>query len=162
MVMEISSVHVEKPKGLNIVIGQSHFIKTAEDIYEAVVNAVPAAKFGVAFCEASTRCLVRVEGNDEQMKKVASMNALNISAGHSFFIAIKDAYPINILRALRDVPEVCNIICASANEVDVIIAQNERGRGILGVIDGEKPRGVEDESALRERREFLRKIGYKK
>ena len=160
--MELHSVRIEKPEGLNIVIGQSHFIKTAEDVYEAIVNAVPGAKFGVAFCEASTRCLVRVEGNDEQMKKVASTNAMNLSAGHSFFIALKDAYPINILRALREVPEVCNIICASANEVDVIIAQNERGRGILGVIDGERPRGVEDEAALKERREFLRKLGYKK
>jgi adenosine/AMP kinase len=159
--MELESVRMEKPEGLNIVIGQSHFIKTAEDIYEAVVNAVPQAKFGVAFCEASSKCLVRVEGNDEQMKKIAAKNALALSAGHTFFIALKDAYPINILRALRDVPEVCHIICASANEVDVIIAQNERGRGIIGVIDGEKSKGLETDADVKERREFLRKIGYK-
>src|SRR5512136_169196 len=119
----------------------SHFIKTAEDIYEAVVNTVPQAKFGVAFCEASSKCLVRVEGNDEKMKGIASNNALRIGAGHSFIIAMKDAYPINILRALREVPEVCHIICATANDVDVIVARNRTGRGIVGVIDGEKPRG---------------------
>jgi hypothetical protein len=160
--MELSSVRIEKPEGLNIVIGQSHFIKTAEDIYEAVVNAVPQAKFGVAFCEASTKCLVRVEGNDEEMKKIAGKNAMALSAGHTFFIALKDAYPVNILRAISNVPEVCHIICATANEVDVIIASNERGRGVLGVIDGEKSRGIETESDVKERREFLRKIGYKK
>ena len=160
--MELETVKIEKPEGLNIVLGQTHFIKSAEDIYEAVVNTVPQAKFGVAFCEASSRCLVRVEGNDEKMEEIASKNAMRIGAGHSFIIALKDAYPINILRALREVPEVCHIICATANDVDVIIAQNERGRGILGVIDGEKPKGIEDEEALKERREFLRKIGYKK
>jgi adenosine/AMP kinase len=160
--MELSSVRMEKPEGLNIVIGQSHFIKTAEDIYEAVVNAVPSAKFGVAFCEASSKCLVRVEGNDEEMKRIAARNALALSAGHTFFIALKDAYPVNILRAVGNVPEVCHIICATANEVDVIVAQNERGRGILGVIDGEKSRGLETDADVKERREFLRKIGYKK
>jgi len=160
--MELETVRIDKPEGLNIVLGQSHFIKSAEDIYEAIVNAVPQAKFGVAFCEASTKCLVRVEGNDDQMKDIASKNALRIGAGHSFLIAMKDAYPINILRALRDVPEVCHIICASANDVDVIIARNERGRGILGVIDGEKPRGIETEADVAERRQFLRKMGYKK
>jgi uncharacterized protein len=160
--MEISSVRIEKPECQNIVIGQSHFIKTAEDIYEAVVNAVPSAKFGVAFCEASTKCLVRVEGNDDEMKAVASKNALRIGAGHSFIIALKDAYPVNILRAIGNVPEVCHVICATANEVDVIVASNERGRGILGVIDGEKPRGIETDADVKERRDFLRKIGYKK
>ena len=160
--MELRSVRIERPEGLNIVIGQSHFIKTAEDIYEAVVNTVPGAKFGVAFCEASSKCLVRVEGNDEEMKKVASKNAAKVAAGHTFFIALKDAYPINILRALRDVPEVCTIFCATANEVEVIIAENERGRGIMGVIDGERPKGIETDKDVKERREFLRKIGYKK
>jgi len=160
--MELKSVHIEKPEGLNIVIGQSHFVKTAEDIYEAVVNTVPGAKFAVAFCEASTKCLIRVEGNDDEMKKIATKNAQLLGAGHSFFIALKDAYPINILRALRDVPEVCTIFCASANEVDVIISENERGRGIMGVIDGERPKGVEGEKEVKERREFLRKIGYKR
>jgi len=155
-------LRIEKPEGLNIVIGQSHFIKTAEDIYEAVVNAVPQAKFGVAFCEASTKCLVRVEGNDDEMKAVASKNALRIGAGHTFVIALKDAYPVNILRAVNNVPEVCHIICATANEVDVIVASNERGRGILGVIDGEKSKGLETDSDVKERRDFLRKIGYKK
>jgi hypothetical protein len=160
--VELETVKIEKPEGLNIVLGQTHFIKSAEDIYEAVVNTVPQAKFGVAFCEASSRCLVRVEGNDEQMKDIASRNAMRIGAGHSFIIAMKDAYPINILRALREVPEVCHIICASANEVDVIVAGNGTGRGILGVIDGEKPRGIETEADVAERRQFLRKIGYKK
>jgi adenosine/AMP kinase len=160
--MELSTVRIEKPEGLNVVIGQSHFIKTAEDIYEAVVNAVPQAKFGVAFCEASSKCLVRVEGNDEEMKDVAAKNALALSAGHTFVIALKDAYPVNILRAVGNTPEVCHIICATANEVDVIVAQNGRGRGILGVIDGEKTRALETEADAKERREFLRKIGYKR
>ncbi|MEM4728861.1 MAG: adenosine-specific kinase [Thermoplasmata archaeon] len=160
--MELKSVRIEKPEGLNIIIGQSHFIKTAEDIYEAVVNTVPQARFGVAFCEASSKCLVRVEGNDDEMKQVAARNALALSAGHTFFIAMKDAYPINVLRALREVPEVCTIFCATANPVDVIIAENERGRGILGVIDGERSRGLEGEADVRERREFLRRIGYKR
>jgi len=160
--MELSSVRMEKPEGLNIVIGQSHFIKTAEDIYEAVVNAVPSAKFGVAFCEASSKCLVRVEGNDDEMERIAAKNALALSAGHTFFIALKDAYPVNILNALRNVPELCHVICATANEVDVIIASNERGRGIMGVIDGEGSRGLETDADVKERREFLRKIGYKR
>jgi adenosine/AMP kinase len=160
--MELETVKIEKPEGLNIVVGQTHFIKSAEDIYEAVVNTVPQARFGVAFCEASSKCLVRVEGNDEQMMGIASNNALRIGAGHSFIIAMKDAYPINILRALRDVPEVCHIICATANDVDVIVARNSTGRGIVGVIDGEKPRGIETEADVAERRRFLRKIGYKK
>lgn len=160
--MELERVRIEKPEGLNIVLGQTHFIKSAEDMYEAIVNSVPQAKFGVAFCEASSKCLVRVEGNDDEMKSIASKNALRIGAGHSFMIAMKDAYPINILRALREVPELCHIICASANEVEVIVAANEKGRGIMGVIDGERPRGIETEKDLAERREFLRKIGYKK
>jgi adenosine/AMP kinase len=160
--MELETVKIEKPEGLNIVVGQTHFIKSAEDIYEAVVNTVPQARFGVAFCEASSKCLVRVEGNDEKMMGIASNNALRIGAGHSFIIAMKDAYPINILRALRDVPEVCHIICATANDVDVIVARNSTGRGIVGVIDGEKPRGIETEADVAERRRFLRKIGYKK
>jgi hypothetical protein len=160
--MELETVRIDKPEGLNIVLGQTHFIKSAEDIYEAIVNTVPQARFGVAFCEASTKCLVRVEGNDEQMKEIASKNALRIGAGHSFIVAMKDAYPINILRALRDVPEVCHIICASANDVEVVIAKNKTGRGILGVIDGEKPSGMETEADVAERRQFLRKIGYKK
>ena len=160
--MELERVRIEKPEGLNIVLGQTHFIKSAEDMYEAIVNSVPQAKFGVAFCEASSKCLVRVEGNDDEMKSIASRNALRIGAGHSFIIAMKDAYPINILRALREVPELCHIICASANEVEVIVAVNENGRGIMGVIDGERPRGVEAEKDVAERREFLRKIGYKK
>ena len=160
--MELETVKIEKPEGLNIVLGQTHFIKSAEDIYEAVVNTVPQAKFGVAFCEASSKCLVRVEGNDGEMKEIASRNALRIGAGHSFIIAMKDAYPINILRALRDVPEVCHIICATANDVEVVVAKNGTGNGILGVIDGQKPKGVEDDAAVRDRREFLRKIGYKK
>jgi adenosine/AMP kinase len=159
--MDLDLVKVEMPENANVIIGQTHFIKTAEDIYEAMVNAVLGVKFGVAFCEASQDCLVRVEGNDEDLKEVASENALNIGAGHTFIIVMKEAFPINVLGALKNVPEVCSIFCATANQVDVIVAENERGRGIMGVIDGEKPKGIEDEAHRLERKAFLRKIGYK-
>ncbi len=160
--MEIESVRVEFPEDANVIIGQSHFIKTVEDIYEAVVGTVPQAKFGVAFCEASGPCLVRVEGNDEQLKKAATDNASRIGAGHTFVLVIRDAYPINILNRLRDVQEVCGIFCATANPLDVIVAGNERGRGIIGVIDGESPKGVEGESDIADRKAMLRKFGYKR
>jgi adenosine/AMP kinase len=149
------------PSDSNVIIGQTHFIKTAEDIYEAMINSAPNIKFGIAFCEASMECLVRVEGNDEELKSIASENALSIGAGHTFVILMKDGYPINVLGALKNVPEVCSIFCATANQVDVVVTENERGRGILGVIDGEKPKGIENEENRRIRREFLRKIGYK-
>ena len=153
---------VNNPDELNIIIGQSHFIKTAEDIYEAMVNSVPGIKFGIAFCEASVNRLVRVEGTDDELKKLAAENAYAISAGHSFFIVMRDAFPINVLGAIKQVPEVCSIFCATANPVDVIIAENENGRGILGVIDGQPPLGIEGADGEAWRREFLRNIGYKR
>lgn len=159
--MDIEAVRIEMPKDSNIIIGQTHFIKTAEDLYEAMVNSASGVKFGIAFCEASQECLVRVEGNDEELKKSAAENALNIGAGHTFIIIMRDAYPVNFLGAIKRVPEVCSIFCATANEVDVLTIENERGRGIIGVIDGEKPKGIEKEEHRKERMEFLRKIGYK-
>lgn len=160
--MEISSVRVEIPEGANVVIGQSHFIKTVEDIYEAVVGTVPQAKFGVAFCEASGPCLIRTDGNDEAMKEAAADNAARIGAGHTFVIVVKDAYPINILDRIKAVQEVCCIFCATANPLDVVVAGNERGRGIVGVIDGEKPKGVEGADDVADRKAMLRKFGYKR
>ena len=160
--MELKVVKVNNPEELNIIIGQSHFIKTAEDIYEAMVNSVPGIKFGIAFCEASVHQLIRVEGTDEGLKKLAAENALAISAGHSFFIVMKDCYPINVLGAIRNVPEVCNIFCATANPVEVIIAETESGRGIMGVIDGKVPKGIEGPNDVKDRKELLRKFGYKK
>ena len=155
-------VKVERPADTNVIIGQSHFIKTAEDLYEAMVNSVPGAKFGVAFCEASGPRLVRVEGNDPELRSCAAKNALHIGAGHSFIIVMRDCYPVNVLRSVKDVPEVCNIFCATANDLEVVVASNERGRGIVGVIDGQTPLGVETDEKVKERREFLRKIGYKR
>ncbi len=159
--MELKEIPIDKPDDLNVIIGQSHFIKTAEDIYEAIVNTVPQAKFGIAFTEASAERLIRVEGNDEKLKELAAKNAWNVGAGHSFYIFLENAYPINILRAIKQVPEVCTIFAATANPISVIVAENERGRGILGVIDGHRPLGIENEENVRKRREFLRKIGYK-
>jgi adenosine/AMP kinase len=155
-------VKVERPADANVIIGQSHFIKTAEDLYEAMVNSVPGAKFGVAFCEASGPRLVRVEGNDPELRSCAAKNAMRIGAGHSFIIVMRDCYPVNVLRSVKDVPEVCNIFCATANDLEVVVATNERGRGIVGVIDGQTPLGVETDEKVKERREFLRKIGYKR
>ncbi|QLH74925.1 MAG: adenosine-specific kinase [Methanomassiliicoccales archaeon] len=157
----MEQVRIDKPADVNIVIGQSHFIKTAEDLYEAMVNAVPSAKFGIAFCEASGPRLVRVEGNDPELRSCAAKNAMRIGAGHSFIVVMRNCYPVNVLRAIKDVPEVCSIFCATANELVVLVAANEKGRGIVGVIDGESPKGVETDDDIRERREFLRKIGYK-
>lgn len=159
--MDLNFVKVEMPENANVIIGQTHFIKTAEDIYEAMVNSAPAVKFGVAFCEASQECLVRVEGNDEELKTIAAENAMNIGAGHTFVIVMREVFPINVLGAIKNVPEVCSIFCATANQVDVIVAENPRGRGIVGVIDGEKPKGIESEEHRTERKDFLRKIGYK-
>ena len=162
MKVDLEIVKVQKPQDLNIIIGQSHFIKTVEDIYEAIVSTVPCAKFGFAFCESSGKCLVRVDGNDEELKKIAIDNALSIGCGHSFFIALKDAYPINVLNQIKQVPEVCRIFCATANSVEVIVAQSEQGRGLLGDIDGESPKGVEKEEDIAWRKDLLRKIGYKR
>ncbi len=159
--MELEIVKINKPEELNIILGQSHFIKTVEDIHEIIVQSVPNIKFGFAFCESSGRCLVRVSGNDEELKKIASDNALRIGCGHSFFIILKDAYPINILNQIKNVPEVCRIFCATANQVEVIVAKTSQGRGILGVVDGLAPKGIEEEEDVKWRKELLRKIGYK-
>ncbi len=159
--LEIKTVLVENPDSLNFILGQTHFIKTAEDLHEALVNAVPGIKFGLAFCEASGPCLVRLEGNDKTLKDLAARNAMAIGAGHTFIIFMRDAYPVNLLRAIRDVPEVVNIFCATANPVEVVVAEGRDGRGVLGVIDGLRSKGVEGEKERRERIEFLRKIGYK-
>ena len=160
--MEIISVKLDAPKETNLILGQTHFIKSAEDLYEVLVTTVPGIKFGLAFCEASGKCLVRSEGNDNELKKAAEVNALALGAGHSFLIFMRNAYPINILNALKNVQEVCGIFCATANPVEVIIAQTEQGRGILGVIDGESPRGIEKVEDIEERRSFVRAIGYKR
>lgn len=161
MPVETELVPIENPDGLNVILGQTHFIKTAEDLHEALVNSVPGIKFGVAFCEASGPSLVRVEGNDENLKALAAKNALAVGAGHFFVIFVKDAYPLNLLRAIRDVPEVVSLYAATANPVDVVVATTHRGRGVLGVVDGERSKGIEGERERKERREFLRKIGYK-
>jgi adenosine/AMP kinase len=160
--MNIESVRVEIPDEANVIIGQSHFIKTVEDIYEAIVGTVPQARFGVAFCEASGPCLIRVEGNDDAMKAAATENAERIAAGHTFVIMIQNAYPINVLSRVKDVQEVCNIFCATANTVDVLVVRNDRGRGVVGVIDGESPKGVEGEDDVTDRKSLLRKFGYKR
>jgi uncharacterized protein len=159
--MELTSVRMEIPEDANLILGQSHFIKTAEDIYEAVVNTVPGAKFAVAFNEASGPCLVRVEANDEELRKAAIANALGIGAGHVFVLLLRQAYPINLLKRVQDCFEVCSIYCASANPVEVIVAQTAQGRGVLGMVDGSSPKGVEKEEDARHRYEFVRKIGYK-
>jgi adenosine/AMP kinase len=150
------------PENANLILGQTHFIKTVEDLYEAIVNTVPAMKFGIAFNEASGACLTRVEGNDTELKRVAVENASVLAAGHTFVIVLKDGYPINILNRIQQTPEVCSIFCATANPVEVIVAQTELGRGILGVIDGFSPKGVEGDADLAWRRDLLRKIGYKR
>jgi len=160
--LEISIVKIETPEDSNVIIGMSHFIKTVEDIYEAMVNSVPNIKFGVAFCESSGEQLVRVEGTDEELNKAAAKNMLRLGCGHSFIIFLKGAYPINVLNALKMVPEVCTIYAATANPLEVVVAESEQGKGILGVIDGQKPKGVEDEKEVEWRKNLLRKIGYKR
>lgn len=159
--MEIKIVKIEKPDDVNLILGQSHFIKTVEDLYEALVSTVPGIKFGLAFCESSGACLVRWIGTDDEMTELAKKNAYALSAGHAFMIFLKNAYPINVLNAVKMVPEVCRIYCATANPVEVVIAETETGRGILGVIDGLKSKGIEDEEGITWRTSFLRKIGYK-
>jgi len=160
--LKLLSVKIEKPEDVNVIIGQAHFIKTVEDLYEAVTTSCPTAKFGVAFCEASGACLVRVDGNDEELKQIAAKAALNIGAGHVFIIMMKNAYPINVLNAIKLIQEVCTIFCATANPVEVIVIETEQGRGVLGVIDGFKPRGIEGAEDIQQRKEFLRRIGYKR
>jgi hypothetical protein len=160
--VDINVVKINKPDEINCILGQSHFIKTVEDIYEVMVNNVPGIKFGIAFCESSGACKVRAEGTDQELKDLASENALRIGAGHSFIIMIKNAYPINVLNAVKNIPEVCSVFCATANAVEVIIADTGSGRGIMGVIDGLKPKGIENNDDITWRHDFLRTIGYKR
>lgn len=160
--MEIGIAKIEKPETSNVILGQSHFIKTVEDIYEALVTAVPGIEFGMAFCESSGPALVRATGTDEALVNLAKQNALALSAGHCFVILLGEGfYPINVLNAVKNVPEVCRVYCATANPVEVILAETKQGRGILGVIDGVKTKGVETETDVEERRQLLRTIGYK-
>lgn len=159
--MEFETVRAEIPEGCNIIIGHTHFIKTIEDLYEIMVGAVPAVKFGIAFSEASGPCLIRIEGNDEALKAAAAKNAQAVGAGHSFAILMRDAFPINVLNAIKACQEVCTIFCATANPVEVVVAKTAQGRGIMGVIDGSSPKGVEDAAARNARKELLRKFGYK-
>jgi adenosine/AMP kinase len=159
--MNIKTVRVEKPKDINVIIGHSHFIKTVEDLYEILVTSVPGILFGIAFCEASGPCLIRWAGTDKEMIKYAKENAKRISAGHTFIIFLKNAYPINILNAIKNCQEVSNIYCATANPVEIIVAETETGNGILGVVDGERSKGIEKAEDIKERKKFLRKIGYK-
>ena len=159
--MNIQIVKIDNPNQLNLILGQSHFIKTVEDMHEAIVSAVPGARFGLAFCEASDACLVRHSGTDPELVDLAKKNAYALAAGHSFIVFMKDMYPINILNAVKNLPEVCRVFCATANPVEVMIGETEQGRGILGVIDGFKSKGVETEADIKKRKELLRKIGYK-
>jgi len=159
--MEFQIVKIEMPEDCNVILGMAHFIKTVEDLYEALVNSVPDVKFGIGFCESSGPCLVRCEGNDEKLKNLASRYAVNIACGHSFIIFMKKAYPINVLTKIKAVPEVCCIYAATANPLEVIVTETDQGRGILGVIDGMKSKGIETDKDVRAREEFLRKIGYK-
>ena len=159
--MELLTVRIEKPEEVNLILGQSHFIKTVEDLHEALVTAVPGIKFGLAFCESSGPALVRWSGTDEELIALARKSAAALGAGHSFIIFLKGAYPINVLNSIKDVPEVCRIFCATANPVEVVLAETEQGRGILGVVDGVRAEGIETEKEIAERKSFLRKIGYK-
>ena len=160
--MQILTVPITKPDDVNVVVGQAHFIKTAEDLYEAVVSSSSAMKFGLAFCEASGACKIRLEGNDEDLKELAAQAALDIGAGHVFVIMIRNGFPINILNQVKNVVEVCGIFAATANPLEVVVADSGTGRGVLGVIDGLKPKGIENDTDIAWRKDFLRKIGYKK
>ncbi len=159
--MELKTEQLEIPEGCNIIFGQTHFIKTVEDLYEIMVGSVPGVKFGIGFCEASGDCLIRIEGNDDALKDTAKRNALKIGAGHTFVIILKEAFPINVLNAVKSCQEVCTVFCATANPVEVILAQSEQGRGVLGVIDGFSPKGVEKEDGVAWRKGLLRKFNYK-
>ncbi len=160
--MDLKTVRIEKPEVINFIFGQSHFIKTVEDLHEALVNSVPGIRFGVAFCEASGKCLVRWSGTDEAMIALAQKNALSVGAGHTFFVFLAEGFfPVNVLNAIKNVPEVCHIFCATSNPSQVVVAENEGGRGVMAVIDGESPRGLEVESDITWRKGFLRQIGYK-
>ena len=160
--LNFQAVKIDIPENANIILGQSHFIKTVEDVYEAMINTVPGVKFGVAFNEASGPCLTRSDGTDLELRNAAIGIASAVGAGHFFAVVMRDAFPINVLRAIQTVPEVCNIFCATANPVEVIVAETEQGRGVLGVIDGSSPKGIESPEHVTHRQEFLRKIGYKR
>lgn len=162
MTQRVDIVKIVKPEGANIIIGQAHFIKTVEDIYEALVSSVQGIKFGLAFCEASGACKVRLEGTDENLKKTAADNAMAVGAGHVFFVLMESAYPINVLNAIKSVPEVCSIFCATANPLEVVVVETGQGRGVIGVVDGNKPAGIEDKDDVSWRKDLLRKIGYKR
>ncbi|MGK7911839.1 MAG: adenosine-specific kinase [Synechococcus sp.] len=159
--MELKTVALDLPEGSNLILGQTHFIKTVEDLYEIMVGSAPSAQFGIAFCEASGPCLIRSAGNDEALQNAAISNAEAIAAGHSFIILMKEVYPLNVLNAVKHCPEVCSIYCATANPVEVIVAESAQGRGILGVIDGFSPKGVEGPDDVNARHELLRQLGYK-
>jgi adenosine/AMP kinase len=159
--VELQAVTILTPEGANVILGQSHFIKTVEDLYEILVSSVPGAKFGIAFCESSGPCLIRSVGNDEALQEAAIRNAQAVAAGHFFVLILKEAYPINVLNAVKQCPEVCTLYCASANPIEVIVAVTQQGRGVMGVVDGLPPKGVETERDAAARKEFLRKIGYK-
>jgi len=159
--MKFEIIDVKIPEGCNVIFGISHFIKTVEDLYEAIVNTVPGAKFGIAFAEASGPCLIRYEGTDEELKKLAAETLLKIGCGHTFIIFMKGMYPINIMQRIKDVPEVCTILAATANPLQVVVVETSQGRGVVAVIDGYKSKGIETEEDIKKRREFLRKIGYK-
>jgi len=162
MKQEIEAVRIEMPQDANVIIGQTHFIKSAEDLYEAMVNSVPGIKFGIAFNEASGPRLIRAEGNDEELVQCATKNARAIGAGHLFVVIMRNAYPVNVLDRIKHVPEVCTVFCATANDLEVLVARTELGRGVIGVVDGQSPLGVENDENAKERKEFLRKIGYKR
>jgi hypothetical protein len=160
--MELEAVRMNVPEDTNIIVGQSHFIKTVEDLYEALVTAVPAIRFAIAFNESSGPCLVRVEANDDDLRRIAIENALAIGAGHAFVVMLRNAFPINVLEPIRRCPEVCRIFCATANPLEVLVAKTAQGRGVVGVVDGSAPKGVEGQDDVARRKEFLRKIGYKR
>jgi hypothetical protein len=160
--MELSAVRLEIPADANLIAGQSHFIKTVEDLAEIVVTTVPSAKFGLAFCEASGPCLIRTEGNEDELREAAVRNALAVASGHTFFLLIREAYPINLLNAIKQCPEVAQVFCATANPVELLVARTTQGGGVVGVVDGSAPKGVEDAAAKQHRRDFLRRIGYKR
>lgn len=159
--MEFKSIKLEKPEDVNMIIGQSHFIKTVEDLYEALIGSSANIKFGISFCESSGPCLIRSEGNDDSLKKLSQDLASKISAGHSFVVVMRDAFPINVLNAIKNIQEVCFIYCATANPVEVVIAETDQGRGVMGVIDGQKPKGIEQEQDIKNRKDLLRKFKYK-
>lgn len=159
--MDIQNISLIIPEGSNIILGQSHFIKTAEDLYEALIGSAPGIKFGLAFCEASGPCLIRTEGNDPELVDVCITNAQNVGAGHTFFILLRDCFPINCLNAIKGCPEVCRIFCATANPVEALVVQSEQGKGVIGVIDGASPKGVESEKDKQDRKGLLRRFGYK-